>query len=84
MIRDLILYTLFMATILIIINGHLNVNNEYKQKVSVENELLGLMSKEQLVSEIEINQMLNFFYSFLNLKFSTCIPVHLKKQLPYN
>ncbi|KAK3726584.1 hypothetical protein RRG08_041817 [Elysia crispata] len=53
MIRDLILYTLFMATILIIINGHLNVNNEYKQKVSVENELLGLMSKEQLDEDEE-------------------------------
>ncbi|GFS27261.1 polycystic kidney disease 1 like 1 [Elysia marginata] len=42
MMRDLVLYTIFMITILVIINGHLNVNREYEQKVAVENEILGL------------------------------------------
>ncbi|RUS82332.1 hypothetical protein EGW08_009922, partial [Elysia chlorotica] len=47
-IRDLVLYTLFMAFVLIMVYGYVNVNLEYRQKVGVENELLGLKSGEQL------------------------------------
>ena len=51
MLRDLLLYTLFMATILITINGHLNVNMEHEQMVSVEHELLGLEVSLMVVGE---------------------------------
>ena len=50
MLRDLILYTVFMVVVMIIIAGHMEVHAQYLQKVNVEVELLGLPKQEEGVS----------------------------------
>ena len=50
MLRDLVLYTVFMFVVLAIISGHLEVHAQYLQRVNVEVEMLGLSTHEAGVS----------------------------------
>ncbi|GFO04542.1 polycystic kidney disease protein 1-like 2 [Plakobranchus ocellatus] len=52
MLRELVFYTVFMITVLFIINGHIDVNMEYMQKSSVESELLGLEREDLRIENV--------------------------------